>query len=493
MSKRAWAYIWSVLLAGAVLSGLTLSGAAQTGPQWLTFVILTALASLAQLFKAETPNHQLYYATMIFLFAGVLLLHPSLFVLLVVVPHLIEWGKERWLDSPHLRDWYIQPFNIAVHIIAGSAARWVHVALDTDTLMSRALPAVLAVTAAALIYVLVNHGLIGLALVLGRGISLRESGVLDIENLLSDLIQLYLGYVVAVLWVLNPWLILPALSPLVLIYRALTVPQLRQAAQTDGKTGLWNAHHFARLFTAEMERAKRFERPLALIMADLDLLRNINNTYGHLAGDVVLARIGQIIRDTIREYDIAGRFGGEEFAIVLPETELVEVQSLAERLRRAVESARFEVKTSPTPIQATMSLGVACFPADATQTDDLVHEADVAVYQAKLQGRNRVVSAADVPHHIKLESTLPEDRLKSAYAAAFTPRPKLGAADATSVEGDGTDSSAQPDAGASPTPLERHGQASSARPDTDTPATPVEGDAQAGSATPDVDAPPRSR
>jgi diguanylate cyclase (GGDEF)-like protein len=162
-----------------------------------------------------------------------------------------------------------------------------------------------------------------------------------------------------------------------------------------------------------------------LIMADLDLLRNINNTYGHLAGDTVLAGIGQIIHENIREYDIAGRFGGEEFTIVLPEVGSAEARSFAERLREAVEAASFVVRTSDTPIRTTISLGVACFPWDAAMPTDLIHESDVAVYHAKLKGRNCVVCASDVPHSIRLESAVVEDRLASPYVSTFIPRPEL--------------------------------------------------------------------
>ncbi len=269
--------------------------------------------------------------------------------------------------------------------------------------------AVLAVALAALTYTLCNHVLIGLALVLARGVSLHDSGILDLENLLTDLVLLCLGYTVAVLWTLNPWLILPALAPLLLIYRALTIPRLKQEAQTDAKTGLLNARYFSKLFEAELERARRFNRPLALIVADLDLLRNINNTYGHLAGDVVLSGIGQNIRDSIRDYDIAGRFGGEEFIIALPETGAREAHEVAERLRQTIANASFAVTTSPAAIRATMSLGVACFPDDANTQKNLIHAADVAVYQAKIQGRNRVVCSADVPHVIKTQRAEPVD------------------------------------------------------------------------------------
>src|SRR6185369_9682977 len=112
----------------------------------------------------------------------------------------------------------------------------------------------IATTLAALAYVAVNHVLIGMVLVLARGISWRESGVLDFENLLTDFIMIYLGSIVAVLWRMNPFLLIPALLPLVLMYRALLIPTLKHQAQTDGKTGLLNARHFAEVFTEELER-----------------------------------------------------------------------------------------------------------------------------------------------------------------------------------------------------------------------------------------------
>jgi diguanylate cyclase (GGDEF)-like protein/putative nucleotidyltransferase with HDIG domain len=197
------------------------------------------------------------------------------------------------------------------------------------------------------------------------------------------------------------------------------VPQLEKEANTDAKTSLWNTRHFNQLFAAELERAKRFGRPLSVIMADLDLLRNINNTYGHLAGDTVLTGIGQLIRQTVREYDIPSRFGGEEFCIVLLEAGQAEALAFAERLRHAVEAAAFGVPTSSAPIHVTMSLGIASFPQDGATPTDLTHEADVAVYQAKLRGRNRVVCAADVPHSAKLENAPAEDTHATTYAAAF--------------------------------------------------------------------------
>jgi len=136
---------------------------------------------------------------------------------------------------------------------------------------------------------------------------------------------------------------------------------------------------------------------MSIIMADLDLLRDINNSYGHLAGDAVLKGIAEVFRKQLRHYDVPARFGGEEFAILLPETPPEQALEIAERIRRAVADRRFEVETSSEPIRATISLGVAGFPKDGTDPNELIHQADLAVYRAKLQGRNRVQGASSEP------------------------------------------------------------------------------------------------
>ena len=122
-------------------------------------------------------------------------------------------------------------------------------------------------------------------------------------------------------------------------------------ARVDPKTGLFNARHFAAALADELTRAQRFERPLSLMMADLDLLRDINNNFGHLAGDAVLRGIADVFREELRHYDIPARFGGEEFSILLPETTPEQALEIAERIRRALAAARFEVETSSEPIQ----------------------------------------------------------------------------------------------------------------------------------------------
>jgi diguanylate cyclase (GGDEF)-like protein/putative nucleotidyltransferase with HDIG domain len=222
-------------------------------------------------------------------------------------------------------------------------------------------------------------------------------------------------------------MIFAALAPLVVVHRSLSVPQLQAEARVDPKTGLYNARYFASALAAEIARAARFERPMSLIMADLDLLRDINNSYGHLAGDAVLVGIADVFRAQLRHYDVPARFGGEEFSILLPETPPEEAIEFAERIRRAVADREFEVDTAAEPIRATVSIGVAGFPKDGLDANELIHQADLAVYRAKLQGRNRVLGASAEPlllatdRTAKLRAVVDEETAAVAAASAQLP------------------------------------------------------------------------
>jgi diguanylate cyclase (GGDEF)-like protein len=200
----------------------------------------------------------------------------------------------------------------------------------------------------------------------------------------------------AILWDLEPLLVVFGLAPLVLLHRALSLPQLEIEARMDPKTDLYNARHFSAALGEEVERSRRIETPLSLLVIDLDLLRDINNRFGHLAGDVVIQGIARIFRANLRLGDIGARFGGEEFCIVLRDTAAEEAAATAERIRQLVETERFHVDTSAEPIRATVSIGVATFPDDAANPRDLLHHADLAAYRAKAAGRNRVVAYAAI-------------------------------------------------------------------------------------------------
>jgi diguanylate cyclase (GGDEF)-like protein len=286
----------------------------------------------------------------------------------------------------------------AVHLGTGSLRRegvWRRWRIPVAT----AVAAVAAVAAVRLVDGLVARGdgrvaLSGLAAAVAAVAVRRVLAARSRDGLEGDVIWAALGVVIGALYHSNPLLIPFAALPPLLISRSLSIPRLQEEARLDAKTGLYNARHFSSVLDRELGRARRFRRPTSLIMADLDLLRNTNNTYGHLAGDAVLRGIADIFRAQLRTYDIPARFGGEEFSILLPETSPEQALEIAERIRRAVAVRSFRSETSSQPLRATISMGVASYPRDADDVTQLIHQADLAVYRAKLDGRNRVVDAA---------------------------------------------------------------------------------------------------
>lgn len=397
MTRRAWTYIWAVL-GGAILLALL---AALTSPvdarSWLPFAGLTVLACMAQLYEAEAPGRQSYYPHVVFFFAGVLLLPPPLFVLLVTIPHVVEWGKERLMRGPHLQSWYIQPFNIAAHVVAGLAAYWVYRGAGVDPVSSYTMRSVLGATIAAAAYVLINHVLVGWALVLARGITWKESGVMAADSLMPDAVLSLLGYVVAVVVGLSPWLALPALAPLALVHRVFLLFRLKRDDFTDAMTGLWNSRHFNSILNSEVERARRFNRDLSLTVIELDTGKELSGRYGQVALDTVVAGMGQILRVGTRQYDVCARLNETEFAVLLPETNPFEALIVARRLRTGAAEARFQVETSQEPIGVAVSMGIASFPGDGVDSAQLIESAARAAQYAAGRGKNHIICAPDVP------------------------------------------------------------------------------------------------
>lgn len=162
----------------------------------------------------------------------------------------------------------------------------------------------------------------------------------------------------------------------------------REMSITDSLTKLYNSRHFFRQLRQEVERAKRYEEPLSLILLDIDNFKGYNDTYGHLEGDRVLAVLAEVIRRNLRTADTAFRYGGEEFTIILPETEGENAVLVAERLRKGFE----ETVLSPLPrseVHMTVSVGVAQYLPDELE-DVFIKRADGAMYTAKTSGKNRV-------------------------------------------------------------------------------------------------------
>ncbi|MDI6715357.1 MAG: diguanylate cyclase [Actinomycetota bacterium] len=169
------------------------------------------------------------------------------------------------------------------------------------------------------------------------------------------------------------------------------IAQLRETAVTDGLTGLANHKSFNERLAIEFNRAKRYGSELSLMMIDADRFKEINDSYGHITGDAVLKALAAILKGNIRQSDLAARYGGDEFALILPETNAEQAFKVGEKLRRKVEAS--PIQFSDNTIQLTLSIGVSSFSSEMNEPLDLIKKADEALYMAKEAGRNRTAAS----------------------------------------------------------------------------------------------------
>lgn len=350
---------------------------------WWTWWILAPilLAVITQLFKVESvfvkSNHNIGW--MIYGFTLVLLGAPAT-LFTIFVANLIEWAWKRY-------SWYIPAFTIAAYAMAVLAAKLVYDWINPQNL-SLTIMGTLGVLGALAAFTLVNRLLIGFFNWISGGQREGISSSFTLFGLMIDYTLISLGAAAAFIWIISPSAAIFSVIPLYLIYITFKFPALKKQTEVDSKTGLYDSRYLNKALTKELERAKRFDRPLSIALGDLDLLRHINNTYGHLAGDAVLCGVANILQESFKGYDIVARFGGEEFAILMPETDLEEAYIRIEEVREAIELASFEVPTSVTPIHITISFGLAAREGDEQSSSDLIHNADVALYDTKVSGRN---------------------------------------------------------------------------------------------------------
>ncbi|MBF0511611.1 MAG: GGDEF domain-containing protein [Candidatus Omnitrophica bacterium] len=161
-------------------------------------------------------------------------------------------------------------------------------------------------------------------------------------------------------------------------------------AITDGLTGAYTRRYFCGRFDEEIKRCATHKSSMSFLMIDADHFKTINDSYGHLTGDMVLKEIARIIQDNVRAIDIVGRFGGEEFCVILPDSDNDGSNVVAQRIRRAIE--KHPIKAYDSTLHVTVSIGLAIYPSDGKVMEELMDKADWALYRAKSQGRNCVVT-----------------------------------------------------------------------------------------------------
>ena len=331
--------------------------------------------------------------TSVWVFAGVVALPPVLTGVLVIAVYAHLWVRIwRTMDNrpPHRVLFSTAIIMVSAYAAAGAIAVGRLVLAANG--WSGSLGWVTLVITSSVIFLVINSGMVMIAATLyGRSSQLMISWA----DYALEIATLYLGAFTALALNVAPAAAVLVLPPLLVLHRAVLVKQLEELATIDHKTGLLNVAAWHEHARRELVRAEREAASFGVLMVDLDHFKRVNDTYGHLAGDEVLRAVAQMLESEIREYDSAGRFGGEEFAVLIPDSSPPDVVSIAERLRRRVTELEIVAPTdagSRTINGLSASIGVAVYPSSGTTLEQLLLTADSAVYTAKSNGRNQVVT-----------------------------------------------------------------------------------------------------
>ncbi len=277
--------------------------------------------------------------------------------------------------------------SVTFHGLSGLAPRGAAGSLSHGTVWT------LLVVLSALVKFVVNDGIVMTAVKATNPAAGIRTTFINGEQLYNDAAETCIGILVTFGVAGNPLLALAALPVVTLLQRSLSHVQLVSDSRTDSKTGMLNAATWERESAVEVARAVRTQSPLAIAMVDIDKFKGINDTYGHLAGDQVLKEIANTLNTTLRDYDLAGRFGGEEFSLLLPQTRAVDAFRIAERVRANIAGLIIIAPgaTGGERVHVTVSIGVAALDAGGKrELSELVAAADAALYRAKAGGRDQV-------------------------------------------------------------------------------------------------------
>jgi len=326
------------------------------------------------------------------------LLLPPLYGLMASVPILV-------LSQLRIRRAliYRRAFTAAaIGLSLGAASLVFHAALHPAGASLSGLPSgqlrwVLLAAGCAALRTLINKGLVVTAVKGSEPTASLRQLAWDREVIYNDVAELCLSVVIVFAVAHISLMIAFALPFVTLLQRSFRHTQLAGEARIDGKTGLLNAATWQREAHTEVSRAVRTHTPVAVAMMDIDHFKAVNDSYGHLAGDAVLAGLSAALRGLLRDYDIVGRFGGEEFAILLPHTTAAEARDIAERLRVRLAKIITPVTAGAesVPLRITVSIGVAALEEARRDLDELLAAADSALYQAKQSGRNMTCLIGD--------------------------------------------------------------------------------------------------
>ena len=397
--RRAVAYTLAVeaLTLGGLLTVMVATGP-PAGVDWARFAVLLGFSSVHMFLSRrdeESRRNQIQTVhvdlTSIWTFPAALVLPLPLALLLILAVRYQRWFVAR-------RPLYRFVFSTATCAAGALAVRGVLALAGTPVWSGFGVVGSLrdlAVAAAAgVAYVVAQAGLVGVAVALNAKRPTLATAVGTWYDNGLEAMTVALGVVTGVLLLHAPAVLVVMVLIGVLGNRFAEIRQLQVDVRTDSKTGLLNMRGWQEAATKELARAVRTGAPTALLMVDLDHFKAINDTWGHPAGDDVLAAVAGVLRTETRPSDVAGRFGGEEFVVLLPESDPDSALMAAERIRKRIAELTVvstDKRGGPAMITGrTTSIGVAVLPMDAEELTGLLHAADAAVYAAKEGGRDQV-------------------------------------------------------------------------------------------------------
>jgi diguanylate cyclase (GGDEF)-like protein len=328
--------------------------------------------------------------TALWIFAAMLSVPLPLVFSMTALVHLHSWFRG---SAARL---YRKLFSGATMVLAPTAAVVLLQTLQPSEypIIPRGPSGLVVLVAAAAVYWLVNIVIVVGAVMLSDPLQPARQALGDLSEQVVVAASLGLAVAVTIMLTFQPWLIFVPLIAVYPLHRALLLPHFEQAARTDCKTGLLTAGFWREEADRELQRARRLAEPLGVLMLDLDHFKSFNDRMGHLVGDQLLRAVADELRSETRPYDLVGRFGGEEFVILLPGVGSAQVEHIADRIRERISRLRILVDglhDPPTTVGGiSISIGAAVRPDNGDDIDHLVLAADGALLAAKAAGRDRV-------------------------------------------------------------------------------------------------------
>lgn len=396
------ALVFIVELLAVALTAATATRFPAGRGDWIVFAILAA-ASIVHLEAArgiervrETLRGDAPFIDLksVWSFAAVLLLPPPLAVGLV----MLTYAHVRWrvVHTPIFR-WVYSAATVVLATHAASAVLQVGLPPGDYPGVPAGWQGIFVVLLAGVVRWFVNHGLVVVVILVSSPQTPGRTALGSLGGAVIELAGVTLGSITAFVVAHDPWYVLLIMPPLLLLHRSLLLHHYELAARTDEKTGLASALHWSEMARRELSRAERDNTTLGILMVDLDHFKRVNDTYGHLAGDAVLKAVAEAMRKESREYDLAGRFGGEEFVLLVPGITTESLLTKAERLRERIGDLKVHTRGNGGRVEITgltASIGAVCYPDGGGHLDTLLLAVDAALYKAKESGRNRTCLAS---------------------------------------------------------------------------------------------------